>query len=464
MLAGNKIWPMHSGECSPRGVLEAQGMSSESDVSSSPPSVYGSMSPASSRKGFLACVSPGYEMDEALIDRRPICVSHWRNGSVRRTSTFPPSNKTRIFSGPLDYTSMRNSLKSYVNTFRGIEWVSRIPPSPIKESQQNCRCFLFEELALATNDFNTENIVGKGGHAEVYKGKLPDGRIVAIKRLKQGVSEETKEQDFLTELGIISHVTHPNTTPLHGFCVEKGLHLIFDFSVHGNLATWLHGADKPLLSWSARYRIAVGVARGLHYLHTGCPRRIIHRDIKASNILLGPDFEAQISDFGLAKWLPEHWSQLGVIPVEGTFGYLAPEYFMHGIIHEKTDVFAYGVLLLELITGRLPIDSARQSLVMWAKPLLNSSNLHDLVDPKLKDAYDFHELQSMVSAANLCVQASAVCRPNMGQVIQLLTSEYTQAVDASFPNADFFGDVSGEYDSNAYRNDLCRHREIAYQF
>lgn len=462
MTAGSKIWPMHSGESSPRGVLESHGLYSESDLSP-PSSTHNSLPHSFSRKGLLSCVSPRHEGDEALRETQPICISRWRNGSIRRTSTFPPSSGLRRFSGPLDYTSMRNSFKSYVNTLWGAECASYIPP-PSTDGQQNCRCYLYEEIALATNDFNPDNIVGKGGHAEVYKGTLFDGRIVAIKRLKKGGSEETKEQDFLTELGIIGHVTHPNTTPLVGFCVEEGLHLIFDFSSHGSLATWLHGGNTPLLDWPARYKVAVGTARGLHYLHTGCPRRIIHRDIKASNILLGPDFEPQISDFGLAKWLPEQWSQLSVFPVEGTFGYLAPEYFMHGIIHEKTDVFAYGVLLLELITGRLPIDNDRQSLVIWAKPLLESSRIDELVDPRLKETYDSQEMQTMVLAASLCVQSSALCRPSMGQVLELLTDEHAESLSISLSHCNYFEDLGGEYNLSTYRDDLSRHREIALQF
>ncbi|MCO5610803.1 hypothetical protein L7F22_065044 [Adiantum nelumboides] len=461
LTTGSKIWPLNSGECSPRGVLDNHSLYSDSDLSS-PSSTHIILPHSFSRKGFLSCVSPRYEEDEALKESQPIFTSRWRNGSIRRTSTFPPSSRIQKFSGPLDYTSMRNSLKSYVNTLWGTECASHIPPPT--DGQQHCRCFLYEELAFATNDFRAENIVGKGGHAEVYKGTLRDGRIVAIKRLKKGGSEQMKEQDFLTELGIIGHVTHPNATPLVGFCVEEGLHLIFDFSAHGSLATWLHGVNTPVLDWPARYKVAIGTARGLHYLHTGCPRRIIHRDIKASNILLGPDFEPQISDFGLAKWLPEQSSQSSVFPVEGTFGYLAPEYFMHGIIHEKTDVFAYGVLLLELITGRLPIDSYRQSLVIWAKPLLESSRVNELVDPRLKEAYDLQEMQSMVLAASMCVQSSAICRPSMGQVIDLLMDEHSEAFDISFSHSSYFEDLGDEYNSNTYRNDLSRHREIALQF
>ncbi|MBA0557765.1 hypothetical protein Golob_014811 [Gossypium lobatum] len=134
---------------------------------------------------------------------------------------------------------------------------------------------------------------------------------------------------------------------------------------------YAYPGPKEKLDWRTRFKIAVGTAKGLSYLHEGCQRRIIHKDIKAANILLTEDFDAQISDFGLAKWLPDQWTHHTVSKVEGTFGYLPPEFFMYGIVNEKTDVYAYGVLLLELITGRQAIDSSQQSLIMWVVSILN---------------------------------------------------------------------------------------------
>ncbi|KAG8087014.1 hypothetical protein GUJ93_ZPchr0010g8078 [Zizania palustris] len=230
------------------------------------------------------------------------------------------------------------------------------------------RCFSYQEISVATNDFHPDNIAGRGGYAEVYKGTLCDGQCVAVKRLAKGKPTQQKEKEFLTELGIQGHVCHPNTAYLLGCCVDNGLYLVFHFCANGTLASALHGKSCKTLEWPLRYRIAVGVARGLQYLHMFCRHRIIHRDIKASNVLLGDDFEPQISDFGLAKWLPKQWTHHSVIPIEGTFGYLAPEYFMHGIVDEKTDIFAFGVLLLEIVTGRRPIDCSRMSLLQWVSP------------------------------------------------------------------------------------------------
>uniref|UniRef100_A0A7C9DLS0 non-specific serine/threonine protein kinase n=1 Tax=Opuntia streptacantha TaxID=393608 RepID=A0A7C9DLS0_OPUST len=282
-----------------------------------------------------------------------------------------------------------------------------------------CRDFTLSELQLATKNFSKENLIGKGGYAEVYKGRLQDGQIVAVKRLTRGTPEE-RIADFLSELGIMAHVNHPNAITLIGYGVEGGMYLVLEYSYLGSLASLLHGGSKEKLIWSIRYKIALGIAEGLIYLHYGCQRRIIHRDIKAANILLKKDFEPQICDFGLAKWLPDKWTHHIVLKFEGTFGYLAPEYLMHGIVDEKTDVFAFGVLLLELITGRRALDCSQQSLVMWAKPLLRKNNVRELVDPALVNSFNPKQMNLMLLGAGLCVQRSSIRRPQMNQVLQLL--------------------------------------------
>ncbi|PPD86373.1 hypothetical protein GOBAR_DD16692 [Gossypium barbadense] len=259
------------------------------------------------------------------------------------------------------------------------------------------KCFSYEEISNATNNFHPDNIVGRGGYSEVYRGDLPDGRAIAVKRLANDNKDETKEKEFLAELGIIGHVCHPNTATF-GYCIENGLYLIFNFSKKGYVASALHGKTSASLDWPMRYKIALGVAGGLHYLHKCCKHYIIHHDIKASNI----------SDFGLAKWLPNKWTHHAVIPIEGTFGYLALEYFMLGIVDEKIDVFAFGVLLLEIITGRRPVDSSKQSLLLWAKPLMESGNITELADPKLKGKYDEDEIHRTVLTACYCMRQSAV--------------------------------------------------------
>ncbi|XP_031282097.1 receptor-like cytosolic serine/threonine-protein kinase RBK2 isoform X2 [Pistacia vera] len=280
------------------------------------------------------------------------------------------------------------------------------------------KIFSLYDLQAATNNFSFENLIGKGGYAEVYKGRLRDGEFVAIKRLTRGTADEMIA-DFLSELGIMAHVNHPNTAKLIGYGVEGGMHIVLELSPNGSLASLLYGA-KEKLKWSIRYKIALGIAEGLLYLHEGCQRRIIHRDIKAANILLTEDFIPQICDFGLAKWLPEQWTHHTVSKVEGTFGYLAPEFLMHGIVDEKTDVFAFGVLLLELVTGRRALDYSQQSVVLWAKPLLRKNEVKELVDPSMGDEYDFRQMNLVLLAAYICIQQSSIRRPQMSQVVQLL--------------------------------------------
>ncbi|XP_027923818.1 receptor-like cytosolic serine/threonine-protein kinase RBK2 [Vigna unguiculata] len=303
------------------------------------------------------------------------------------------------------------------------------------------KIFTHHEIQIATNYFAQENCIGKGGYAEVYKGCLPNNQLVAIKRLTRGAENETIG-DFLSELGIMAHVNHPNTAKLVGYGVEGGMHLVLELSEKGCLASVLNGS-KEKLPWSVRQKIALGTAKGILYLHEGCQRRIIHRDIKASNILLTEDFEPQICDFGLAKWLPENWTHHSVSKIEGTFGYLAPEYLLHGIVDEKTDVFAFGVVLLELVTGRRALDYSQQSLVLWAEPFLKKNSIRELIDPSLADyVFDCRQIKIMLFTASLCIQQSSIRRPSMNQVVQLLNgnvsgSRFTKKSQLPFTRKDF---------------------------
>lgn len=282
------------------------------------------------------------------------------------------------------------------------------------------KCFSFDEIFAATNGFSSENMVGKGGYAEVYRGEMSGGQMVAVKKLRKAANEERREREFLTEIGTIGHVSHPNVSSLLGCCIDNGLFLLFPFSPRGSVASILHDQNVPPMEWKVRYKIAMGTAKGLQYLHKGCQRRIIHRDIKASNILLTEDFEPQISDFGLAKWLPTQWTHHSIGPIEGTVGYLAPEYFSHGIVDEKTDVFAFGVFLLELISGKKPVDASHQSLRSWAKPFLKRGEIEELIDPMLEEEYDEMELRHLALAASFCIRSLAVWRPTMSEVLEIM--------------------------------------------
>ncbi|KAJ8485300.1 hypothetical protein OPV22_017785 [Ensete ventricosum] len=258
------------------------------------------------------------------------------------------------------------------------------------------RCFSYEEIHRATGGFRQENLVGGGGHAEVYRvGVLEDGQAIAMERLTRASSDEQRTKDFLTKLGAVGHVRHPNVSALLRCCVDRDLHLIFEFSSRGSVCSNLYDESSPPMAWKLRHDIAVGTAMGLHYLHKGCQRRIIHRDIKASNILLTANFEPQISDFGLARWLPTEWTHRFVAraPIEGTFRCLPPEYFMHGIVHKKTDV---------------------------AKPYLRDGTVQALVDVRLGDEYDIDQLRKLTLAASLCIRTTPTLRPSMTEALDIL--------------------------------------------
>ncbi|KAL1335388.1 hypothetical protein HN51_064294 [Arachis hypogaea] len=339
-------------------------------------------------------------------------MKYIRTSSLKRLFSL----KRRSFG---DQSLSRSGSTGGENLYKGSDIVL-LPHEQHCSPRPSWKCFSYEELFDATNGFSSENLVGKGGYAEVYKGTLKDGEKIAVKRLTRTCRDERKEKEFLTEIGTIGHVHHNNVLPLLGCCIDNGLYLVFMLSTRGSVASLLHDEKLDTLDWKTRHKIAVGTARGLHYLHKGCKRRIIHRDIKASNILLTEDFEPQISDFGLAKWLPSQWSHHSIGPIEGTFGHLAPEYYLHGVVDEKTDVFAFGVFLLELISGRKPVDGSHQSLHTWAKPILKKGEEEKLVDPRLEGEYDGGELKRLAFAASLCIRASSIWRPTMTQVLEVM--------------------------------------------
>ncbi|KAK2993491.1 hypothetical protein RJ640_015175 [Escallonia rubra] len=321
--------------------------------------------------------------------------------------------------------------EDYIETLQSIS-----PTQPAQRQRPTWKSFSFEEIFVATDGFSSENFVGRGGYAEVYRGVLQNGLSIAVKMLTKSSCDERKEKEFLTEIGTLGHVTHPNVASLLGCCIDRGLYLIFQFSSRGSVASLLHDGILPTIDWKERYKIAVGTARGLHYLHKVCPRRIIHRDIKASNVLVTADCEPQISDFGLAKWLPSQWTHHSVVPIEGTFGHLAPEYFMHGVVDEKTDVFAFGVFLLEILSGKKPVDGSHQSLHSWAKPILIQGDTEKLVDPRLEGVYDITQLSRLAFAASLCIRASSTWRPTMSEVLEVMLEGETDKERWKMPDID----------------------------
>ncbi|XP_052204983.1 protein NSP-INTERACTING KINASE 3-like isoform X2 [Diospyros lotus] len=289
--------------------------------------------------------------------------------------------------------------------------------------------YTFKELRAATDHFNSKNILGRGGFGVVYKGCLNDGSIVAVKRLKD-YNAVGGEIQFQTEVEMISLAVHRNLLRLLGFCsTENERLLVYPYMSNGSVASRLrdHIHGKPVLDWSRRKNIALGTARGLLYLHEQCDPKIIHRDVKAANILLDEDFEAVVGDFGLAKLLDHHDSHV-TTAVRGTVGHIAPEYLSTGQSSEKTDVFGFGILLLELITGQKALDFGRvanQKGVMldWVRRLHQDGKLNLLVDKDLKGIFDRVELEETVQVALLCTQFNPWHRPKMAEVLRMLEGD-----------------------------------------
>ncbi|KAL9298135.1 hypothetical protein ACSQ67_024031 [Phaseolus vulgaris] len=283
--------------------------------------------------------------------------------------------------------------------------------------------FSYSELKNATNDFSLENKLGEGGFGSVHKGTLNDGRAIAVKRLSVG-SNQGKSQ-FVTEIATISAVQHRNLVKLYGCCIKgREKLLVYEYLANKSLDQALFG-NRLTLNWSTRYDICMGVARGLTYLHEESRLRIIHRDVKASNILLDDELIPKISDFGLAKLYDDKMTHMST-RVAGTIGYLAPEYAMRGHLTEKADVFSFGVMALELVSGRpnsySNMEEEKVYLLEWAWELHESNCISDLVDPRLIE-FDEEEVKRIVGIVLLCSQASPILRPSMSRVVAMLSGD-----------------------------------------
>ncbi|XP_024019411.1 proline-rich receptor-like protein kinase PERK3 isoform X1 [Morus notabilis] len=308
---------------------------------------------------------------------------------------------------------------------RTVDAVPVIGPLPHPTST---RFLGYEELKEATNNFEPASILGEGGFGRVFKGVLSDGTAVAIKRLTCGGQQGDKE--FLVEVEMLSRLHHRNLVKLVGYYSNRDSSqnlLCYELVPNGSLESWLHGplgVNCPL-DWDTRMKIALDAARGLAYLHEDSQPCVIHRDFKASNILLENNFHAKVADFGLAKQAPEGRTNYLSTRVMGTFGYVAPEYAMTGHLLVKSDVYSYGVVLLELLTGRKPVEmsqpTGQENLVSWARPILRDKDrLEELADPKLGGKYPKEDFVRVCTIAAACVAPEASQRPTMGEVVQSL--------------------------------------------
>ncbi|KAL3651414.1 hypothetical protein CASFOL_004416 [Castilleja foliolosa] len=287
--------------------------------------------------------------------------------------------------------------------------------------------FTLRDLEVATNRFSKECVIGEGGYGVVYRGLLVNGTHVAVKKLLNNLGQAEKE--FRVEVEAIGHVRHKNLVRLLGYCIE-GTHrmLVYEYVNNGNLEQWLHGAMRHhgFLTWEARIKVLLGTAKALAYLHEAIEPKVVHRDIKSSNILIDEEFNAKVSDFGLAKLLGAGKTHI-TTRVMGTFGYVAPEYANTGLLNEKSDIYSFGVLLLEAITGRDPVDYGRPApeinLVDWLKMMVGSRRSEEVVDPNIDTRPSTRDLKRALYTALRCVDPDSDKRPRMTQVVRMLESE-----------------------------------------
>ncbi|KAH9565633.1 hypothetical protein CY35_04G087300 [Sphagnum magellanicum] len=282
--------------------------------------------------------------------------------------------------------------------------------------------YTFSELAKATGNFSEANEIGAGGFGKVFYGTLDDKKMVAIKRASQQSLQGTTE--FRNEVLLLSRLHHRHLVRLEGFCDDKGLQiLVYEFMSNGNLHDHLLDSEKGKpLSWFTRLEIAVGVAQALDYLHSYADPPVIHRDIKPTNILLDDHFIAKVSDFGISKETPEFNTHVSTRPA-GTAGYLDPEYFLRQQLTTASDVYAYGVVLLELITGQKAIDHMRFeeiNLIGWVKPRFKEIGVAGIVDPAMGEDYDPEILKVMTEVALMSAASRKNDRPTMKEVLSLL--------------------------------------------
>uniref|UniRef100_A0A2N9GET5 non-specific serine/threonine protein kinase n=1 Tax=Fagus sylvatica TaxID=28930 RepID=A0A2N9GET5_FAGSY len=329
--------------------------------------------------------------------------------------------------------------------------------------------FTLRDLEFATNRFSAENVLGEGGYGVVYQGRLINGTDVAVKKLLNNLGQAEKE--FRVEVEAIGHVRHKNLVRLLGYCIE-GVHrmLVYEYVNNGNLEQWLHGAmrEHGTLTWEARMKVILGTAKALAYLHEAIEPKVIHRDIKSSNILIDDEFNAKVSDFGLAKLLDSGESHI-TTRVMGTFGYVAPEYANTGLLNEKSDIYSFGVLLLEAVTGRDPVDYGRPAnevnLVEWLKMMVGTKRAEEVVDPNLEVKPTTRALKRALLVALRCVDPESEKRPKMSQVVRMLEAdEYPLREDrrarksrTASLESESMKEISGPADSEDKSGDSERH-------
>ncbi|KAH9779288.1 putative LRR receptor-like serine/threonine-protein kinase [Citrus sinensis] len=284
--------------------------------------------------------------------------------------------------------------------------------------------FTLRQIKAATNNFDAANKIGEGGFGPVYKGTLSDGAVIAVKQLSSKSKQGNRE--FVNEIGMISALQHQNLVKLYGCCIEGNqLLLVYEYLENNSLARALFGKEGQCLNldWATRKRICSDIARGLAYLHEESRLKIVHRDIKATNVLLDKDLNAKISDFGLAKLDEDENTHIST-RIAGTVGYMAPEYAMRGYLTDKADVYSFGIVALEIVSGKSNTNYRPKEefvyLLDWAYVLQEQGNLLELVDPSLGSNFSKKEAMTMLNIALLCTNPSPTLRPTMSSVVSML--------------------------------------------
>ncbi|KAL9149511.1 hypothetical protein ABFS82_12G114000 [Erythranthe guttata] len=317
-----------------------------------------------------------------------------------------------------------------IRTYKPVEhWQIEYRKPPAKRRDTSA-VFTVKEMEEATCSFSDEYLLGKGGFGRVYKGTLKSGEVVAIKKMELPSFKAAQgEREFRVEVDILSRLDHPNLVNLIGYCADgKQRFLVYEYMHKGNLQDHLNGIGEVKMDWPLRLKVAIGAAKGLAYLHStsdvGIP--ILHRDFKSTNILLDDNYEAKISDFGLAKLMPEGHDTCVTATVLGTFGYFDPEYTLTGKLTLQSDVYAFGVVLLELLTGRRAVDLNQgphdQNLVLQVRNILKEKKkLKRVIDPEMgRSSYTMESVFMFGNLASRCVRIDSQERPSMIECVREL--------------------------------------------
>ncbi|PKA62457.1 putative receptor-like protein kinase [Apostasia shenzhenica] len=313
------------------------------------------------------------------------------------------------------YGNLHSSIRSPLSKFNSFRMMNKKPLVPMIE---------YSSLVSATDSFSENNILANEGLGCVYKSCLYGRVLAAVKKLDGNGQEFERNFDLQNELDLLGKIRHPNIVSVLGYCIHgESRFLVYELLQNGSLEEQLHGPSYgAALTWHLRMKIALDAARGLEYLHEHCYPPVIHRDLKSSNILLDTEFNAKIADFGLAA---SGGTDKGSFKLSGTFGHVAPEYILDGKLSEKSDVYAFGIVLLELLIGRKPVEkmapSQCQSIVTWAMPQLTDRlKLPSIIHPVIRDTMDLKHLYQVAAVAVLCIQPEPSYRPLITDVLHSL--------------------------------------------